>query len=127
MVDDTSLDKPYAREAVLVPRHWSRKHKRVGPGINRLSLLQTQGRERLIREAIRHHLAHLALIRRPLRSPSKGKGKQKGGGGMFRPKRAQTCIIHLTKACWSWAVRYSSLYSLLKDLPGHGGFVLVVR
>ncbi len=47
MVDDTTLDKPYARNMDLVPRHWSGKHKRVVQGINLISLLRAQGEERL--------------------------------------------------------------------------------
>ena len=47
VVDDTTLDKPYARKMGLVTRHWSGKHKRVVQGINLISLLWTQGRERL--------------------------------------------------------------------------------
>ena len=47
VVDDTTLDKPYARNMDLVTRHWSGKHKRVVQGINLLSLLWTQGEERL--------------------------------------------------------------------------------
>ena len=47
VVDDTTLDKPYARKMDLVTRHWSGKHKRVVQGINLISLLWTQGEERL--------------------------------------------------------------------------------
>jgi len=47
VVDDTTLDKPYARRMRLVTRHWSGKHHRVVQGINLISLLWTQGQERL--------------------------------------------------------------------------------
>ena len=47
VVDDTTLDKPYAHKMGLVTRHWSGKHQRVVQGINVISLLWTQGRERL--------------------------------------------------------------------------------
>lgn len=47
VVDDTTLDKPYARKMELVTRHWSGKHHRVVQGINLISLLWTQGEERL--------------------------------------------------------------------------------
>ncbi len=47
VVDDTTLDKPYARKMDLVTRHWSGKHRRVVQGINLISLLWTQGEERL--------------------------------------------------------------------------------
>ena len=36
MLDDTTLDKPYARRMELLTRHWSGKHRRVVQGINLL-------------------------------------------------------------------------------------------
>lgn len=39
VVDDTTLDKPYAREIALVHRHWSGKHRRVVAGINLVTLV----------------------------------------------------------------------------------------
>lgn len=39
ILDDTTLDKPYAKKMDLVTRHWSGKHKRVVRGINLLTLL----------------------------------------------------------------------------------------
>jgi putative transposase len=47
VLDDSTLDKPYARKMGLVTRHWSGKHRRVVAGINLLTLLWTDG-ERLI-------------------------------------------------------------------------------
>jgi hypothetical protein len=47
VLDDSTLDKPYARHIGLVTRHWSGKHKRVVQGINLLTLLWTDG-DRLI-------------------------------------------------------------------------------
>ncbi len=47
VLDDSTLDKPYARKIELVTRHWSGKHHRVVRGINLLTLLWTAG-ERLI-------------------------------------------------------------------------------
>ena len=41
VLDDTTLDKPYARKMELVTRHWSGKHKRVVSGINLLTMLWT--------------------------------------------------------------------------------------
>ena len=43
VLDDTTLDKPYARKMELVTRHWSGKHRRVVSGINLLTLLWTDG------------------------------------------------------------------------------------
>lgn len=42
VLDDTTLDKPYAQNISLVSRHWSGKHHKVVWGINLLSLVWTQ-------------------------------------------------------------------------------------
>lgn len=41
IVDDTTLDKPYASQMALVTRHWSGKHGRVVQGINLISMVWT--------------------------------------------------------------------------------------
>jgi len=43
VIDDSTLDKPYARKMELVARHWSGKHHKVVSGINLISLLWTDG------------------------------------------------------------------------------------
>ena len=43
VLDDSTLDKPYAREMDLVGWHWSGKHHRVVKGLNLLSLVWTDG------------------------------------------------------------------------------------
>ncbi len=43
ILDDSTLDKPYARQMALVTRHWSGKHHRVVRGINLISLVWTDG------------------------------------------------------------------------------------
>lgn len=43
VLDDSTLDKPYAQKIGLVTRHWSGKHHRVVKGINLVSLLWTDG------------------------------------------------------------------------------------
>lgn len=43
VVDDSTLDKPYARKMGLVTRHWSGKHRAVVQGINLVTLLWTDG------------------------------------------------------------------------------------
>jgi putative transposase len=43
VLDDTTLDKPYAKNIQLVTRHWSGKHHQVVLGINLISLLWTDG------------------------------------------------------------------------------------
>ncbi len=43
VIDDTTLDKPYAQKMSLVTRHWSGKHHAVVEGINLTTLLWTDG------------------------------------------------------------------------------------
>ena len=43
VIDDSTLDKPYARKMELVTRHWSGKHKQVVSGINLITLMWTDG------------------------------------------------------------------------------------
>lgn len=43
VVDDSTLDKPYAKKIDLVQRHWSGKHHAVVEGINLITLLWTDG------------------------------------------------------------------------------------
>ena len=43
VLDDTTLDKPYAKKMELVYRHWSGKHHRPVNGINMITLLWTDG------------------------------------------------------------------------------------
>jgi putative transposase len=43
ILDDSTLDKPYAKAIELVTRHWSGKHKAVVSGINLVTLLWTDG------------------------------------------------------------------------------------
>lgn len=43
VVDDSTLDKPYAQKIELVQRHWSGKHHAVVEGINLITLLWTGG------------------------------------------------------------------------------------
>lgn len=43
IVDDTTLDKPYAEKMDYVTYHWSGKHHRVVKGINLITTLWTDG------------------------------------------------------------------------------------
>src|SRR5207237_9046734 len=43
VIDDSTLDKPYAKKIELVTRHWSGKHHAVVSGINLVTLLWTDG------------------------------------------------------------------------------------
>ena len=43
ILDDTTLDKPYARRTDLVTSHWSGKHKAVVPGVNLVTAVWSDG------------------------------------------------------------------------------------
>src|SRR3954462_13625534 len=43
VLDDSTLDKPYAKKIGLFSRHWSGKHHAVVRGINLITLLWTEG------------------------------------------------------------------------------------
>jgi hypothetical protein len=43
VIDDSTLDKPYAKKIELVTLHWSGKYNRVVSGLNLLSLLWRDG------------------------------------------------------------------------------------
>ena len=43
VIDDSTLDKPYAQKIELVQRHWSGKHHAVVEGVNLITLLWTEG------------------------------------------------------------------------------------
>jgi len=43
VIDDSTLDKPYARRMEPVTRHWSGKHRQVVEGINLVTLVWTDG------------------------------------------------------------------------------------
>jgi putative transposase len=45
VLDDTTLDKPYAKKIELVTRHWSGKHHDVVLGINLITMLWTDGKK----------------------------------------------------------------------------------
>ena len=47
IIDDTTLDKPYAEKMAMVTSHWSGKHHAVVMGINLISLLWTDGEAHL--------------------------------------------------------------------------------
>ncbi len=43
ILDDSTLDKPYAQRIELVGRHWSGKHHAIVQGINLVTILWTDG------------------------------------------------------------------------------------
>jgi putative transposase len=63
VIDDSTLDKPYASKMALVTRHWSGKQGRVVPGINLISLVWTDGYCRLPCDFRLYHKAQDGLTK----------------------------------------------------------------
>ncbi|RTQ51389.1 IS701 family transposase [Hymenobacter gummosus] len=109
MLDDTTLDKPYAHKMGLVTRHWSGKHHAVVQSINLLTLLWSDG-QRLVPLDCRlydrahdhltknHHFQHLvqAAHQRGLHPPCV----------LFDSWYASLPNLKLVRACgWRWLTR----------------------
>jgi len=94
--DDTTLDKPYARNIELVCKHWSGKHHQVVDGINLLTLLWTDG-----------DLA-IPVDWRVLDKSNDGKSKNNHLREMLETARQRG----FTPKCMLWDSWYSSLENL---------------
>ena len=103
VLDDSTLDKPYARKMGLVTRHWSGKHRRVVQGINLVTLLWTDGE---------------ALVPCDYRLYEKAvDGRSKNDH--FRAMLATAAARGFTPACVVFDSWYASLANL-KAIRGHG-------
>jgi hypothetical protein len=121
VVDDSTLDKPYARSIALVTRHWSGKHHAVVPGINLVSLVWTDG-DRTIPCDYRVY------------DTADGRTKNDHFGDMVRAAYARgfkpRCVafdgwysslenLKLVRACgWVWLTRLKSNRLVNKDRAG---------
>jgi hypothetical protein len=107
VLDDTTLDKPYAQKMDLVTDHWSGKHPRVVKGIALLTLLWTEGK------------ALIPCDFRVYDKPQGGKTKNEHFQEMLRKARERGFTPE--------DVRMDSWYSSLKNLKliaSFGGFFL---
>ena len=138
IVDDTTLDKPYAAKMALVTRHWSGKHGRVVQGINLISLVWTDGRSRLPCAYRLYHKAQDGLSKNDHFVQMIRQAKQRG----FAPELvafdswyASLENLKLVRQCgWHWLTQLKSnrLVSLdrsgnrpVRDIfiPAHGALV----
>ena len=103
VLDDSTLDKPYARQIGLLTRHWSGKHRRVVQGINLLTLLWTDGE---------------ALIPCDYRLDEKAVD-QLSKNDHFRAMLATALARGFTPDCVVFDSWYASLANL-KAIRGHG-------
>jgi putative transposase len=105
VLDDSTLDKPYAKAIQLVGRHWSGKHHAVVQGINLVSLLWTDGDRHIPCDYRLYDKVHDGYSKNDLFGQLLGAAKQRG----LQPK----CV------CFdSW---YSSLdnLKLIRSLGWH--------
>lgn len=78
ILDDSTLDKPYARHIDLVGWHWSGKHHKVVKGINLLTLLWTDGDRHIPCDYDIYDKAHDGLSKNDLFAKQLRKAKQRG-------------------------------------------------
>lgn len=96
VIDDTTLDKPYAEKMAMVTSHWSGKHHAVVSGINLISLLWTDGQ------------AHVPCDFRFYNPDEDGFTKNDHFQAMLKVAQERGFVPELV-ACDSW---YSSLENL---------------
>ena len=82
VLDDTTLDKPYAWKMGLVGWHWSGKHRRAVKGINLLTLLWTDGDRHVPCDYRLYDKAHDGLTKNDLFARLLCQAHQRG----FRPR-----------------------------------------
>jgi DDE superfamily endonuclease len=109
VLDDSTLDKPYARRMDLVGWHFSGKHKKVVKGINLLTLLWTDGDR------------HVPCDYRLYDKPGDGVGKN----GHFRQMLRAAKERGLAPSCVGFDSWYASLENL--RLVRHLGWVFLTR
>jgi putative transposase len=78
VLDDSTLDKPYARAVALVGWHWSGKHHAVVKGINLLTLLWTDGDRHVPIDYRLYDKAHDGLSKNDLFRQQLRQAKQHG-------------------------------------------------
>jgi putative transposase len=121
VIDDSTLDKPDARQIELVTRHWSGKHHAVGKGINLVTLRWTDGDR------------HLPCDYR-LYDKSDGRTKNDPFAGMLRIARDRgfqpRCVLFdgwyssldnlklLRTFGWTWLTRLKSNRLVNRDRQG---------
>lgn len=102
VVDDSTLDKPYAKKIELVGRHWSGKHHAVVEGINLITLLWTEGDRHVPVDYRLYDKANDALSK----------------NDHFRAMLDTACARGFQPAC----VVFDSWYSSLENLKQVSGF-----
>ncbi len=123
VVDDTTLDKPYARKIELVTWHWSGKHHRVVQGINLVSLLWTEGTARIpcdfrvYDKPVRggHHIAQVFI----LGFAAHARGLQPEYVLCDSGYSSLDNLKHLRQLGWAWLTRLKSNRQVNPDRSGN--------
>jgi len=103
VLDDSTLDKPYARKIGLLTRHWSGKHRRVVQRITLLTLLWTDGESPIP--------CDYRLYEKPVDALSKN--------DHFRARLDSAAAREFVPECVVFDSWYASLANL-KAIRGHG-------
>jgi hypothetical protein len=112
VLDDSTLDKPYARKMGLVSWHWSGNHHAVVKGINLLTLLWTDGDRHIPTDYRLYDKAHDGLSKNDLFVQQLRAAKQRG----LRPKcvcfdswySSLANLKEIRSSGWTWLCRLKS-------------------
>lgn len=112
VLDDSTLDKPYARKIDLVGWHWSGKHHEVVKGINLLSLLWTDGDRHIPCDYRVYDKVHDGLSKNDLFTQLLTQAKQRG----LQPRcvcfdswySSLENLKHIRSLGWTWLGRLKS-------------------
>lgn len=112
VLDDTTLDKPYAEQIELVTYHWSGKHKRPVKGINLLTLIWRDGDEATLETT-----AEAASIPCDFRLYDKPLRERQGEVGKTKNEHFREMVSQANKRDFAPSyVLFDSWYSGLKNL-----------
>ena len=123
VIDDTTLDKPYATQMALVNRHWSGKHGRVVKGINLISLVWTDRSCRLPCDFRLYNKAQDGLSKNDHFQQMVQQAHQRG----FKPDQVAfdswysglSNLKQLRSLDWPWLTQFKSNRQVSLDRTGH--------
>lgn len=112
VLDDSTLDKPYARKIELVGWHWSGKHHAVVKGINLLTLLWTDGDQHIPCDYRIYDKAHDGFTKNDLFGQLVRKAKERGLTPQcvcFDSWYSSLDNLHrINSLGWTWLTRFKS-------------------
>ena len=111
-LDDTTLDKPYAKKMDLVCRHWSGKHHQTVRGINLLTLLWSDGDQHIpvdyrIYDKVHDQLSKNDHFRQMLKIASQ-RGFKPTYVGFDSWYSGLDNLKQIRKYGWEWLTRFKS-------------------